>query len=237
MKIRVGEAAERAWERLKARWEADDVGDLEEELRKALEDTGVEGATAYGFRRSMGMFRRMDRIEVGVEGSEEDAKTVVERLRRRIAGDGEVTWVLDVTLRPVPVPSLIDKERAKRKAERAFIGMTIGAGIPAILLSVIVATRATPVTVALAWGVAAAAGFFVPWRAGFHGLVRDVLGGSKRLRVWAFLACTVVTALGLLSMVYAAKGGLLAVLVVAFVTGIVLSLAVTRVMRVLVRAV
>ncbi len=237
MKIRVGEAAEKAWERLKIRWDADDVGDLEEELKRVLEDTGVEGATAYGFRRSMGMFRRMDRIEVGVEGSEEDAKTVVEKLRRRIAGDGEVTWVLDVTLRSVSVPSLIDRESVKRKAERAFLGMTIGAGIPAVLLSVIVAAKATPVTVALAWGMAAVAGFFVPWRAGFHGLVRDVLGGSKRLGVWAFLACTVVTALGLLSMVYAAKGGLLAILVVAFITGIVLSLAVTRVMRVLVRAV
>ncbi len=236
MKVRVGEAAERAWRRLKARWEAEDVGDLEEELERAAEETGVDGVTAYGFRRSLGMFRRMDRIDVGVEGDEEDAKGVVERLRRRIAGDGEVTWVLDVTLRPVPVPSLLDREEAERIAFRRLLAMTAGAGIPAVLLSVLVASRATPVTVALAWGVATAAGLVVPWRAGFNGLVDDALGGSRRLKVAAFGACTAVTALGLLAMVYAAKGGLLGILVVAFVTGVVMSVAVARVMRVLVRA-
>ncbi|WP_457615309.1 hypothetical protein [Methanopyrus sp.] len=233
MRVSLSKGARRVWRAIKTEMSehGSELGRLEEELSAAVpEDAEVEEIRAYGYRRSVGIFRRINRLWILIRGDESVAGDLERNIIDRIVEDVEdpkVRHKLNWTLRGALRVTVIDDVRSEPEVIRRVTTLCAFCGAISLALlgteALLYPERVTKI-LPLAILISGAAGFLLPWRVGLLGLANDALDHPKRVAIPVIVSLTLLILAGLVSSLllpYYFGTGFLGVVIAACVTGFV----------------
>ncbi|WP_157665782.1 hypothetical protein [Methanopyrus sp. KOL6] len=208
LRVSPSEGARRVWRAIKTELSehGPELGKLEEELSAAVpEDAEIKEIRAYGYRRSVGIFRRIDRLWILIRGDGSVAKDIERNLIDRIVKDIEdpkirhkLNWALRGALRV----TTIDDVRPEHEVIRRITKLCVLCGSASVTLLGIEALAYPERVVKLlppAIAVSGAAGCLLPWRVGLLGLADDALDRPKRVSVPVAVSLALLVLAGLVS--------------------------------------
>ncbi len=218
MRVDLSARAREVWKRLTGA-----ELDLEEVLRDAAPE-GVEEIRALGYRRSVGVVRRVDQLWVLVKGDEEAARRLEDRLVDTLAelagGEKRLLWAGRAFLRVTPVGGFERPEVVRSRLERRCLAWT--AGSVALALAEAAWWPLSPAVYAGIAAVSVLTGYLLPWRTGSFELIRECLKEPGRLPALTAVTVAAMTFAGLGGAFVASRlgAGLLGVVLVACATGL-----------------
>ncbi|WP_457619895.1 hypothetical protein [Methanopyrus sp.] len=232
MRVSSSKGARRVWRAIKTELleHGSELGKLEEELSAAVpEDAEVKEIRAYGYRRSVGIFRRINRLWILIRGDESAAEDLERNLIDRIVEDVEdpkVRHKLNWALRGVLRVTTINDVRSEPEVIRRVTTLCALCGAASLaLLGTEASVYPERVTKLLppAIAISGAAGLLLPWRVGLLGLADDALDHPTRVTVPVVVSLTLLILAGLVSSLLLPYlgTGFLGVVIAACVTGFV----------------